>query len=60
MNETEILKRNVQDLQEQLQNSYIKIKKLKTTLEQYKKLGNQLLNNVRKNNKLLYSVEKRL
>ncbi len=38
MSETEILKRNVRDLQEQLQNSHIRIKKLKAKLMQYEKL----------------------
>ena len=42
MNETEILKRNVRDLQEQLQNSHIRIKKLKAKLMQYEKLLNIL------------------
>ena len=38
MSETEILKRNVRELQEQLQNSHIRIKKLKAKLMQYEKL----------------------
>ena len=38
MNETEILKRNVRDLQGQLQNSHIRIKKLRAKLMQYEKL----------------------
>jgi len=38
MNETEILKRNVRELQEQLQNSHIRIKKLKAKLMQSEKL----------------------
>jgi 5-bromo-4-chloroindolyl phosphate hydrolysis protein len=38
MNETEILKRNVRELQEQLQNSHIRIKKLKAKLMQNEKL----------------------
>ena len=38
MNETEILKKNVRDLQEQLQNSHIRIKKLRAKLMQYEKL----------------------
>ena len=38
MNQTEILKRNVRELQEQLQNSHIRIKKLKAKLMQYEKL----------------------
>ena len=38
MNETEILKKNVRDLQEQLKNSYIRIKKLRAKLMQYEKL----------------------
>ena len=42
MNETEILKRNVRELQEQLQNSYIRIKKLRVKLMQYEKLLNML------------------
>ena len=42
MNQTEILKRNVRDLQEQLQNSHIRIKKLKAKLMQYEKLLNML------------------
>ena len=42
MNETEILKRNVRDLQEQLQNSYIRIKKLRAKLMRYEKLLNML------------------
>jgi hypothetical protein len=42
MNEREILKRNVRDLQEQLQNSHIRIKKLKAKLMQYEKLLNML------------------
>tara|TARA_R100001143_G_scaffold25989_1_gene26261 strand:+ start:52 stop:192 length:141 start_codon:yes stop_codon:yes gene_type:complete len=42
MSETEILKRNVRDLQEQLQNSYIRIKKLRAKLMQYEKLLNML------------------
>jgi len=42
MNETEILKRNVRDLQEQLQNSHIKIKKLRAKLMRYEKLLNML------------------
>ena len=42
MSETEILKRNVRELQEQLQNSHIRIKKLKAKLMQYEKLLNML------------------
>jgi len=42
MSETEILKRNVRDLQEQLQNSHIRIKKLKAKLMQYEKLLSML------------------
>jgi len=42
MNETEILKKNVRDLQEQLKNSYIRIKKLRAKLMQYEKLLNML------------------
>ena len=42
MNETEILKRNVRDLQGQLQNSHIRIKKLRAKLMQYEKLLNML------------------
>ena len=42
MNETEILKKNVRDLQEQLQNSHIRIKKLRAKLMQYEKLLNML------------------
>ena len=42
MNETEILKRNVRELQEQLQNSHIKIKKLKEKLIKCDKLLNML------------------
>ena len=42
MNETEILKKNVRDLQEQLQNSHIRIKKLRAKLMQYEKLLNIL------------------
>ena len=42
MSETEILKRNVRDLQEQLQNSHIRIKKLKAKLMQYEKLLDML------------------
>ena len=42
MNETEILKRNVRDLQEQLQNSHIRIKKLRAKLMQHDKLLNML------------------
>ncbi len=38
MNQTEILKRNVKDLQEQLQNSHIRIKKLRAKLMQNGKL----------------------
>ena len=38
MSETEILKRNVRELQEQLQNSHIRIKKLKAKLMQSEKL----------------------
>ena len=38
MRETEILKRNVRELQEQLQNSHIRIKKLKAKLMQNEKL----------------------
>jgi len=38
MSETEILKRNVRDLQEQLQNSHIRIKKLRAKLMQNEKL----------------------
>ena len=38
MNEIEILKRNVQDLQKQLQNSHIRIKKLRAKLMQNEKL----------------------
>ncbi len=38
MSETEILKRNVRELQEQLQNSHIRIKKLKAKLMQNEKL----------------------
>ena len=39
MSETEILKRNVRDLQEQLQNSHIRIKKLRAKLMQYEKIN---------------------
>ena len=42
MNEIEILKRNVRELQEQLQNSHIRIKKLKAKLMQNEKLLNML------------------
>ena len=42
MSETEILKRNVRDLQEQWQNSHIRIKKLRAKLMQYEKLLNML------------------
>ena len=42
MNETEFLKKNVRDLQEQLQNSHIRIKKLRAKLMQYEKLLNML------------------
>jgi len=42
MNEIEILKRNVQDLQKQLQNSHIRIKKLRAKLMQNEKLLNML------------------
>ena len=42
MNQTEILKKNVRDLQEQLQNSHIRIKKLKAKLLTYEKLLNML------------------
>jgi len=42
MNQIEILKRNVRDLQEQLQNSHIRIKKLRAKLMQYEKLLNML------------------
>ena len=42
MSEIEILKRNVRELQEQLQNSHIKIKKLKEKLMQYETLLNML------------------
>ena len=42
MSETEILKRNVRELQEQLQNSHIRIKKLKAKLMQYEKLLSML------------------
>jgi len=42
MSETEILKRNVRELQEQLQNSHIRIKKLKAKIMQYEKLLNML------------------
>ena len=38
MSETEILKRNVRELQEQLENSYIRIKKLRAKLMQNEKL----------------------
>ena len=38
MSETEILKRKVRELQEQLQNSYIRIKKLRAKLMQNEKL----------------------
>ena len=38
MSQTEILKRNVRDLQEQLQNSHIRIKKLRAKLMQKQKL----------------------
>ena len=38
MSETEILKKNVRDLQEQLQNSHIRIKKLKAKLMQDEKI----------------------
>ena len=38
MSEIEILKRNVRELQEQLQNSHIRIKKLKAKLMQSEKL----------------------
>ena len=38
MNQIEILKRNVRELQEQLQNSHIRIKKLKAKLMQKEKL----------------------
>ena len=40
--ETDILKRNVRELQEQLQNSHIRIKKLRAKLMQYEKLLNML------------------
>ena len=42
MNETEILKRNIRELQEQLQNSHIRIKKLRAKLMKYEKLLNML------------------
>ena len=42
MNETEILKKNVRDLQEQLQNSHIRIKKLRAKLMKHEKLLNML------------------
>ena len=42
MSETEILKRNVRELQERLQNSHIRIKKLRAKLMQYEKLLNML------------------
>ena len=42
MNQTEILKRNVRELQEQLQNSHIRIKKLRAKLMKYEKLLNML------------------
>jgi 5-bromo-4-chloroindolyl phosphate hydrolysis protein len=42
MSETEILKRNVRELQEQLQNSHIRIKKLKAKLMKYEKLLDML------------------
>ena len=42
MSETEILKRNVRDLQEQLQNSHIRIKKLRAKLMKHEKLLNML------------------
>ena len=42
MSETEILKRNERELQEQLQNSHIRIKKLKAKLMQYEKLLDML------------------
>tara|TARA_R100000093_G_scaffold10179_1_gene6647 strand:- start:617 stop:757 length:141 start_codon:yes stop_codon:yes gene_type:complete len=42
MNETEILKRNVRELQEQLQNSHIRIKKLRARIMKYEKLLNML------------------
>ena len=42
MNQTDILKRNVRELQEQLQNSHIKIKKLRAKLMQNEKLLNIL------------------
>ena len=42
MSETEILKRNVRELQEQLQNSHIRIKKLKVKLMQSEKLLDML------------------
>ena len=42
MSQTEILKRNVRELQEQLQNSHIKIKKLRAKLMQNEKLLNIL------------------
>jgi hypothetical protein len=38
MSQTEILKRNVRELQEQLQNSHIRIKKLRAKLMQHDKL----------------------
>jgi prefoldin subunit 5 len=38
MSQTEILKRNVKELQEQLQNSHIRIKKLRAKVMQYEKL----------------------
>ena len=42
MNQTEILKRNVRELQEQLQSSHIRIKKLRAKLMQYEKINSIL------------------
>ena len=46
MSQIEILKRNVRELQEQLQNSHIKIKKLRAKLMQNEKLLNILRKNL--------------
>ncbi len=44
MNEIEILKKNVRDLQEQLRNAYVRIKQLNEELDKLKKPDKGLYN----------------
>ena len=44
MNEVEILKKNVRDLQEQLRNAYVRIKQLNEELDKLKKPDKGLYN----------------